>query len=497
MDVDIFHTDGKEDVPWDFKSVRQFLHAFSSSDISPPAPDPSLYNPKSDVPKSLGDFDRLLAFCGKPLDIPPPTVRRLSYGSSSSANSDPSTVPSSVPDDNVLDAAEQSDIKAKGVRWKDQVPRSSTSKRRRVQAGSGELDASVVARLLETDESDESDTDEDDEDIFNTRRPKKSTPLIPASILLPSSSKPFQEEDTRPPPLMPTLYQDPTVIRPIRTLTENEQKAKIIKKMLTHFQYMNESRTIPLSLSQLGAVTVPGIHVFVDLSNIVIGFYTRIKLNRGLHEKAHVKNPPFSFRSLAMILERGRKVARRVVVGSTISSLYKQPLRVPSHVTEAAATNYELNILERVSKPQSTVTPKKARHGSGSGYVTSGHSSASESTSVRLAMQEQAVDEILQMKILETLVDTQAPSTIVLASGDAAEAEYSGGFLTNVERALRKGWKVEVVAWSQGLSHEYRRKAFLSKWKNNFTYVKLDDYCEEMLGVYTQKYKYSGIGMMQ
>src|SRR5215469_4561381 len=78
------------------------------------------------------------------------------------------------------------------------------------------------------------------------------------------------------------------------------------------------------------------------------------------------------------------------------------------------------------------------------------------------------VDEILHMKLLESLVDTSTPSTIVLASGDAAESEYSGGFLKNVERALLKGWKVELVAWHDGLSHDYRSKDFQRRWEGKF-----------------------------
>lgn len=85
------------------------------------------------------------------------------------------------------------------------------------------------------------------------------------------------------------------------------------------------------------------------------------------------------------------------------------------------------------------------------------------------------------------LVDTQEPSTVVLASGDAAEAEFSGGFLKCVERALLKGWKVEVIAWRDGLSHEYRSQRFLSKWEGRFKVIELDDFCEEMLAVYIAK----------
>jgi hypothetical protein len=154
---------------------------------------------------------------------------------------------------------------------------------------------------------------------------------------------------------------------------------------------------------------------------------------------------------------------------------------------EAEKCGYELNILERVLKHKDLKPPKKKSRGSGNGYATtSGHSSGSDGTSLTAkAVVEQGVDEILQMKLLESLVDSHKPSTIVLASGDAAEAEYSGGFLKNVERALVKGWKVELVAWSAGLSHEYLSMDFLRKWRGRFELVLLDDFSEELLALHT------------
>jgi len=91
------------------------------------------------------------------------------------------------------------------------------------------------------------------------------------------------------------------------------------------------------------------------------------------------------------------------------------------------------------------------------------------------------VDEILHLKILESLVDTEAPTTIVLATGDAAKAEYSGGFLKMVERALQKGWAVEVVSFSINTSSAYKKKGLSSKWRSQFKMIYLDDYIEELL----------------
>jgi hypothetical protein len=146
-----------------------------------------------------------------------------------------------------------------------------------------------------------------------------------------------------------------------------------------------------------------------------------------------------------------------------------------------------MNILDRVSKIRPTVPVRRKKNGTGNGYATA--TSGDESTTLmdlkRPVMAEQGVDELLQMKILESIIDTSEPTTIVLASGDAAEAEYSGGFFKTVQRALNKGWKVEVAAWGDGLSREYMNKDFLKKWNTNFQIVELDSFAEEFLGVYS------------
>ena len=103
---------------------------------------------------------------------------------------------------------------------------------------------------------------------------------------------------------------------------------------------------------------------------------------------------------------------------------------------------------------------------------------------VRRRSLSKALTKYLHMKMLESIVDSKQPSTIVLATGDAAEAEYSGGFLKNVERALSKGWKVELVAWGHSMSYAYRSQHFLEKWKDQFMIIDLDEFSEELLGMY-------------
>lgn len=213
-----------------------------------------------------------------------------------------------------------------------------------------------------------------------------------------------------------------------------------------------------------------GIHVFIDCSNIVLGFIERLKINRSLSPTTQVIQPPFSFVDLALILERCRPTTKRVLVGS-----YSNGRKLPYHM-EAEHCGYEVNLLERVSKARVPISQRRI-------YSASGYASASEAIAgTRKVNVEQGVDEILQLKMLESLLDTDHPSTLVLATGDAAVAEFSGGFLHNVKRALSKGWKVEIVAWQLGMSSAFKKEA--EKWGGRLQLIFLDDMAEDLLAWY-------------
>ena len=243
-----------------------------------------------------------------------------------------------------------------------------------------------------------------------------------------------------------------------------------------------------------------GIHVFVDASNIFIGFNDQLKRARNIPQHFHVPPVNLSFDALALLMERRRPVAKRVLAGSTP--------RLPAF-DKAEAVGYECSLLEKVYKARelterqiyfkerdeayrqsrkgakapavknSAVATNGAHHRSGSGS-----GSGSETTAPQYApakMIEQGVDEILHLKILESIVDTDEPSTMVLATGDAAQAEYSKGFMAMAERALKKGWRVELVSWSKNISMMYTKKDWIDRWGAMFRIIYLDDYAEELL----------------
>ena len=203
----------------------------------------------------------------------------------------------------------------------------------------------------------------------------------------------------------------------------------------------------------------------------MIGFHDCVKLARDMPRTTRVRRVPMCFHNLSLVLERGRPAAKRVLVGSD---------KIPV-IEDAKSIGYETNILERVHKAKE-MTPRQKRFQHGSG--TSGVSSGSETNTVVAPEKwvEQAVDEILHLKILESLIDADKPSTIVLATGDAAEAEYSGGFMRMIERALEKGWMVEVLSFKLNTSSAYKRTEFRAKWGAMFKWIQLDGYAEQLVG---------------
>ena len=273
---------------------------------------------------------------------------------------------------------------------------------------------------------------------------------------------------------MPTPFH-PNIIGPRDGSTNLGRKHLLISKLKERCpeekKYLKNQGLIEPTFTSLNVSNI-GIHVFIDISNISIGFHDCLKLARGLSRDARVKRIPMSFHNFSLVLERGRPAAKRVLVGSDKSSV----------VDQAKLLGFETNILERVHKAKE-LTSRQKRYNTRSGGETSGSETNTGTTPRVEKWVEQAVDEILHLKILESLIDySDKPSTIVLATGDAAEAEYSGGFLRMVERALEKGWMVELVSFKLNTSSLYKRKEFRARWGPMFKWIQLDEYAEMLFG---------------
>lgn len=292
---------------WDFRAVRRLRRAFDHPQfklddlhIQEDFPDFSKYNPKCNAPKGLGDFDRLLSFCGKPIEITHPR-NYVADLSSSQQSSDRSTPPSSASEDSVLHKSEHFDDfvgrsirTGKTVQWEDEAGgerQLEEFRARIVQDSAAQLDPAKVAQLV--DISSESDTESDAEATgtptpssksirTSKRRAPRSlkstlvgkpgyslksalvtkTPLITHSVT-PKTTKLYNSYDERPPPAIPNLYRDPNVVQPIFTLTNNEQKAKLIRKLSKRMFTLGED--YGQAIEKLGGSTEPdGIHVSIS-----------------------------------------------------------------------------------------------------------------------------------------------------------------------------------------------------------------------------------------
>ncbi|KAK3320008.1 hypothetical protein B0T19DRAFT_276859 [Cercophora scortea] len=261
--------------------------------------------------------------------------------------------------------------------------------------------------------------------------------------------------------------------------TTKEEKARFLQVKLHSLKTMDADLRSTL---KTGTVARNPVHVFVDMSNIIIGFYDSLKMKRGIPVYKRPMAPAFSFENFNSILTRGRKVDKKVVAGSLGNSYTK---RWPDYMVQAERLDYEMNILQRVPKP---VSPQLKRKSKGTSRefdsATSGpDTSGDDFFAGPMKQGEQGVDEVLHLKILQSAMDTQDPGTIVLATGDAAHAEYSDGFKSNISRALAWGWNVELYGWSRNMSSAWRDPEFAKQWGHQFRIIELDDFCEELFDV--------------
>src|SRR5271168_3826059 len=143
---------------WDFRLARNFLKAFESPSPSPqnaevPNSLPSTpFDPRSSVPTSLGDFNRLFRYLDLPIDTPRNPRHNPFESSSSSTPSDRhSTGPSSAPED-VKQFNDFIEI-VKEVRRKDDLAGTDLAeiRQRSAHGSSANLNTVVIASLLEHD----------------------------------------------------------------------------------------------------------------------------------------------------------------------------------------------------------------------------------------------------------------------------------------------------------------------------------------------------------
>jgi hypothetical protein len=103
---------------------------------------------------------------------------------------------------------------------------------------------------------------------------------------------------------------------------------------------------------------------------------------------------------------------------------------------------------------------------------------------------EQAVDEMLHLKIANALLDHDPPQTLVIASGDGHVSKWGTSFPAQAERALKRGWNVEVWSWDAQLTDKYNR--LCRAYPGRVIVKKLDPYYKSTTFLKSGEYKVKG-----
>uniref|UniRef100_UPI003BEF0253 NYN domain-containing protein n=1 Tax=Burkholderia arboris TaxID=488730 RepID=UPI003BEF0253 len=187
-------------------------------------------------------------------------------------------------------------------------------------------------------------------------------------------------------------------------------------------------------------------HVFIDNSN-VFGGARRIILSLDPDVPANAFR--LEYLSLFSLLEGAGPVGTRMFAGAAASNLRR--------IAEAAG--YEADLLHPIRDSMGK-------------------------------LHEQGVDEILHLKIANALLDYATPQTLVLATGDGGESPFHTSFVAQIDRALTRGWTVELWSWRKPLSSRLARQAHMSG--GLMTIHELDPYFLSLTSVRAGRYRVHG-----
>lgn len=156
-------------------------------------------------------------------------------------------------------------------------------------------------------------------------------------------------------------------------------------------------------------------HIFIDNSNMYGGAQ---RATETLEPGAVWLAVRVYYRNLFQLIEGGGDVTTRVLGGSV-------PPGNDALWDHARRLGYDTDLLRRVEQDDGRLV-------------------------------EQAVDELLHLKIANALLDHAPPQTLVIASGDGQDSDWGTSFPKQAERALRQDWSVEVWSWQEQLTGQYR-----------------------------------------
>jgi hypothetical protein len=279
---------------------------------------------------------------------------------------------------------------------------------------------------------------------------------------------------------LPNTPSKQSLSQPLVIREASERNIALRLKLIRDFGTERRWLASPVPLANHTSPQNGGVHVFIDFSNIWVGFMDIITKTRQQYPQHNIPHSKLDFGSFVLLLERGRPVAKRILAGSSP--------HLPAFDT-AKAIGYEMNVLDKVFKARELTERQRRFRATNSANASEAETPQGTVTAASAAYAnekwvEQGVDEILHLKMLESIVDADdfgGPGTMVLATGDAAEAEYSAGFFKMVERALKKGWSVELMGWSKAISMVYRRQQASGVFGDQFRVVEMDAYTEYLL----------------
>lgn len=204
-----------------------------------------------------------------------------------------------------------------------------------------------------------------------------------------------------------------------------------------------------------------GVHIFLDMSNITIGFKRTLMQKYGVGDPCTMKPMPrFNVAFFDELLIRNRMLRGLNAGCSTLPGM-----QGPYYVHELRDLDYRVDVRHRQVDPAPEHPDKPPGR-----FV------------------ESMVDETIQMRIAEAVMDDfTLPGTLVIATGDAKPAGFADGFFTNAVRALKMGWHVEVVAFSMTLSQAWTRPEFTRTWGSQFRVIVLDKYLDELFACYSEQ----------
>lgn len=100
---------------------------------------------------------------------------------------------------------------------------------------------------------------------------------------------------------------------------------------------------------------------------------------------------------------------------------------------------------------------------------------------------EQAVDEMLHLKISLALLQHKGENTLVLLTGDGATSEFGTSFPQLIELAISNGWKVELHTWSTCIN-KLKYSPISEKYPDTFAIKYLDPYYDALTFVKACEY---------